>query len=69
MDDDIKKVTIEVSTENHAFKNGNFAYELERILKKIVQDMNDMKHGSHIWGTYCDSNGNSCCKVTIEKEK
>jgi hypothetical protein len=64
MNNEIKKIVVEIETENAAFQDGNFDYEVTRILKNIV---NDIEERGTSWSNYCDTNGNVVCRVKAIK--
>ena len=57
------KITIEISTVNSAFQNGNKSYEIARILKKMIFDLENY---DNLRDSYNDLNGNKVVKVTMK---
>lgn len=69
MDENVKKIVIEIETENAAFKDGNCGNQVQYILEKII---NNLVANDDIISTmnkcYADINGNTCCHIIVEKE-
>jgi hypothetical protein len=57
------KIIIEISTVNAAFQNGNKSFEIARILKKMIFDLENY---DSLRDSYNDLNGNKVVKVTTK---
>ena len=57
----VKKVVIEIETENAAFQDGNFSYQVQKILKRISNDLAN----EDVQKNYMDINGNKVCTVSM----
>jgi hypothetical protein len=67
MDDKINKIVIEIETVNSAFKDGNCGVEVRNILEKIANHIkNNDDTISTMWKRFADTNGNTCCIVTVK---
>jgi hypothetical protein len=56
----MEKLTITISTENAAFQDGDLPFELARIFKKMVDDLEN--YGA-LRKFYYDINGNKAATV------
>ena len=56
----MEKVTITIKTENAAFCDENLPFELARILKDMVDDL---ENAGCFCRSYNDINGNKVCEV------
>ena len=59
----MKEIEITIRTENAAFQDDNLSFELARILKRMLFDLEEC---GFFRQSYNDINGNKVCEVKIK---
>ena len=54
-------INIKIKTDNDAFQDGNFGFEVARILREIAKDLEETNSTKC---TYRDINGNTVCYLS-----